>query len=78
MDIIFEKAIIQGDLTSVKNMVYNGDIQVTKKHVHICHTMKKLCISNDNDSIFDNIESFLKQEYKPLIKYSLCTKLFGI
>ncbi len=79
MDVQFEKAIIQGDLTLIKNMVYSGDVQITKKHFTICHTMKKLCIPDtNNDSVFDNIETFLKQEYIPSKKYSFCVKLFGI
>lgn len=85
MDVQLENAIISGDLILIKKIVYSGDIQIRKKHFTICHTMKRLCIINNNDSIFDDIESFLKKEYKPKsshLQYSLwirlCIRLFGI
>ena len=60
---IFEKAIIQGNLKIVQNMVYTQGIKVTKYHVHLAKTMRELCDPN----VYDPIILFLYQEYLHLL-----------
>lgn len=71
---IFEKAIIQGNLKIVQNMVYTQGIKITKYHVHIAKTMRKL---SDPD-VYDPIIEFLYQEYLPPIYLNRLQKIFGI
>lgn len=62
----FEKAIIQGNLNLVRELVYTGGVQVTKRHVKIAKTLKELCESSSRiNTIYDQVGDFLIQEYRP-------------
>lgn len=74
----FEKAIIQGDLNLVREFVYTGGIQVTRRHIKIAQTMKKLCESHRCSLIYDNVDDFLIQEYRPQPKLNWLQRLIGI
>lgn len=71
---IFEKAIIQGNLKIVQNMVYTQGIKVTKYHVHLAKTMRELCDPN----VYDPIIEFLYHEYQHPVHLSWLQQIFGI
>jgi hypothetical protein len=75
----FEKAIIQGNLNLVRELIYTGQVQVNKRHLKIAQTLKELCQSNRTNSIYDQIIHVLILEYKsPPPKLNWLQRLIGI
>jgi hypothetical protein len=71
---IFEKAIIQGDLKTVRQYVYTKGITVTKYHIQLAKTMRELC----DPLVYNPIIEFLNQEYLPPIHLSWLQRLFSV
>jgi len=71
---IFEKAIIQGNLQTIQQLVYNGSVKVTTNHIHLAKTMWQLC----DPRVYDPIIDFLHQEYLPPIHLTWLQRILGI
>lgn len=73
----FEKAIIQGDLDTVRDLVYTKGIRVTRRHVKIARVLRDLC-EKETDTLYTPIIQFLEFEYLPYPKFNWLQKLFSI